>query len=70
MNMKSGNRVFYNGRRYEFTMTATEDGKRHFSLYKNGVLAHFVTEEELDKRWPLTILLDQYFGEVKMATPS
>ena len=68
--MKSGNRVFYNGRPYEYKVTATEDGKRHFSLYKNGILAHFVAEEELDKRWPLTILLDQYFSEVKVAIPS
>jgi hypothetical protein len=68
--MKIGNRVFYNGRRYEFKITATEDGKRHFSLYKNGTLAHFVAEDALDNRWPLTILLDQYLNELKVATPS
>src|SRR6188474_429095 len=34
--MKSSNRVFYNGRPFEFKMTTTEDGKHHFSLYKNG----------------------------------
>jgi len=68
--MRNSNRVFYNGRPYEFKTIASPDGKRHFSLYRNGVLAHFVTEDELDKRWPLTILLDQYFGEVKIVSPS
>jgi len=67
--MKNSRRVFYNGRQYEYKMTVTEDGKRHFSLYSNGMLAHFVSEEELDKRWLLTILLDHYFGVAKMATP-
>ena len=68
--MRNSNRVFYNGRPYEFKMTTTEDGKRHFSLYKAGILAHFVEEEKLDKRWPLTILIDQYFNEPKMVIPS
>jgi len=68
--MRNGTRVFYKGRPYEFKMTATQDGKRSFSLYEHGILAHFVAEDELDKRWPLTILLDQYFGGAKMATHS
>lgn len=68
--MKNMRRVFYNGRPYEFTLTTTEGGGRYFSLYKKGVLVHFVTEEELDNRWPLTIMLDNYLQEMKMALPA
>ena len=68
--MNSIKRVFYNGRPYEYSMTTNQEGKRHFSLYKKGVLTHFVAEEELDKRWPLTIMLDNYFTEVKRVIPA
>jgi hypothetical protein len=65
--MKNNVRVFYKGRPYQYKVTATENGIRHFSLYKHGELVHVVAEEDLDKRWPLTILVDPYFNEVKIA---
>ena len=68
--MSNPKRVFYNGRPFEYTVTTTDDGKRHYSLFKKGVLAHFVSEDQLDNRWPLTIMLDNYITEVKLAIPA
>lgn len=54
--MNAIKRVFYKGKPYEY-QASEEKGNKYFSLYKRGILVHFVGEQELDKRWPLTIML-------------
>lgn len=63
-------KVFYKGQPYEYRTTGDTVGKRQFVLYKNGVLTHFVQEEDLDKRSVVSMILDAYYRSIMNEQPS
>lgn len=52
--------VYYKGLPYQYKV-AEVGGKKMFSLYKRGILQHFVDEQELDKKTIVSRVLDEYF---------
>ena len=64
--MKNIKQVFYKGHPYDYKMVPASNGERRFLIYEGGMLMRFVHEEELDKRWPLLIRMDNLFEKVKM----
>jgi len=63
-------RVYFKGQPYEFRTSGDIVGKRQFALYKNGVLTHFVQEEDLDKRSLVSMVLDAYYNSIMDEQPS
>lgn len=56
--------VYYKGKPYSCLVTEIL-GKRKYSLYQNDILAHFVDEDELDKKSIVSIILDSYYRQLK-----
>jgi hypothetical protein len=63
-------RVYFRGQPYEYRIQGDVIGKRQFALYKNGVLTHFVQEEDLDKRSLVSMVLDAYYRSIMNEQPS
>ena len=43
--------VYYKGKPYQYKVLGTAEGERQFSLYNDqGLLTHFVSENQLDKK--------------------
>ncbi len=43
--------VYYKGKPYQYKVLGTAEGERQFSLYNDqGLLTHFVAENQLDKK--------------------
>jgi hypothetical protein len=52
--------VYYKGQPYEYQIIELK-GKRHFQLFKNGVLAHSVEQSDLDIKSIVSLILDAYY---------
>jgi hypothetical protein len=59
-------KIYYKGVPYEYNAVDLGE-KRQYSLYENGVLMHFVEEEELDKKSLVTMALESYYNSLKAA---
>jgi hypothetical protein len=59
-------KIYYKGVPYEYKAVDLGE-KRQYSLYENGVLMHFVEEEELDKKSLVTMALESYYNSLKAA---
>lgn len=60
--------VYYKGRPYECQI-AERDGKRQFHLFENGVKKYTVTENELDIKSVVSLILDSYYRNIRTAAP-
>jgi len=56
--------VYYKGKPYQYKMTKTH-GQRQFQLFENDVLKHSVTENELDVKSIVSMILDSYYKNVR-----
>lgn len=59
-------KVYYKGEPYEYKAVDIGD-KRQYSLYQNGLLMHFVEEEELDKKSVVSMVLESYYNSIRSA---
>jgi hypothetical protein len=59
-------KIYYKGVPYEYKAVDIGE-KRQYSLYENGILMHFVEEEELDKKSLVTMALESYYNSLKAA---
>lgn len=59
-------KVYYKGVPYEYKAVDIGD-KCQYSLYQNGLLMHFVEEEELDKRSMVSMVLESYYNSIRSA---
>ena len=52
--------VYYKGQPYTY-QTVEFNGKRHYQLFKDGVLMHSVEQCELDIKSIVSLILDAYY---------
>jgi hypothetical protein len=52
--------VYYKGQPYQYQIIEL-GGKRHFQLYKNGVMEHLVEQSDLDIKSIVSLILDAYY---------
>ena len=58
-------KVYYKGQSYNCKTFITHAGSRRFSLYdKEGLLRHFVEEQELEKRSVVKFILNAYYRSI------
>ena len=61
--------VFYKGNPYQYKVINLQ-GARQFQLYENGEIKHSVSENELDVKSVVSLILDAYYRNVKPAAKS
>ena len=58
-------KVYYKGHPYQYKVLGTSQGERQFSLYnREGLLTHFVTESQLDKKSVLGTIVQAYYRTI------
>jgi hypothetical protein len=58
--------VYYKGEPYTYQMVELK-GKRHFQLFRDGVLMHSVEQCELDIKSIVSLILDSYYRSSQKA---
>ena len=63
-------KVYYKGQPYQFKVSGAVNGERQFSLYnREGLLTHFVSESQLDKKSLIDTVIQAYYRTIMEEQP-